>query len=33
MALRSLKAHLHKLQVDGRADEDAGHWTMRTDRS
>jgi glyoxylase-like metal-dependent hydrolase (beta-lactamase superfamily II)/8-oxo-dGTP pyrophosphatase MutT (NUDIX family) len=33
MALRSLKAHLHKLQVDGRADEDAGHWTMRADRS
>jgi glyoxylase-like metal-dependent hydrolase (beta-lactamase superfamily II) len=32
MALRSLKAHLHKLQVDGRADEDAGHWTMRADR-
>jgi glyoxylase-like metal-dependent hydrolase (beta-lactamase superfamily II) len=33
MALRSLKAHLHKLRVDGRADEDAGHWTMRADRS
>ena len=29
MALRSLKAHLQKLQVDGRADEAAGRWSMR----
>ena len=29
MALRSLKAHLQKLQVDGRAEEAAGRWSMR----
>ncbi len=31
MALRSLNAHLQKLQVDGRADEAAGRWSMRAE--
>jgi glyoxylase-like metal-dependent hydrolase (beta-lactamase superfamily II) len=29
VAARSLRAHLHKLRADGRADEAAGRWSLR----